>query len=82
MCVCDKVKKKKEKKKDDNIRDGRGRCQTDQLVLVIHDFSIKLDCRHVFLSVFVFVLEKNGKKKKKRRDGMSRGVLPFYSLTL
>lgn len=54
-----------------------GRGQTDQLVLVIHDFSIKLDCRHVFLFCFC-----TWKKKEKRRDGMSRGVLPFYSLTL
>lgn len=45
-----------------------GRCQTDKLVLVIHNFSIKLDCRHVF----VFVFEK---KKKRRRDGMSRRCL-------
>lgn len=38
-----------------------GRCQTDQLVLVIHNFSIKLDCRRIFC--FVFVFEKKKKKK-------------------
>lgn len=35
------------------------RCQTDQLVLVIYNFSIKLDCQHVFR----FVFEKKRKKK-------------------
>lgn len=59
VCVCDEKKKRLKKKK---IKYGmaEGRCQTDQLVLVIHNFSIKLDCRHVFC----FCIWKKKKKKK------------------
>lgn len=39
-----------------------GRCQTDQLVLVTHNFSIKLDCQRNFFCLFVFVFEKKKKK--------------------
>lgn len=80
MCVyVTKLREKKKRRKKKMIICGAagGRGQTDQLVLVIHDFSIKLDCRHVFFVLFLYL-----KKKEKRRDGMSRGVLPFYSLTL
>lgn len=41
---------------------GGGAAKTDQLVLVIHNFSIKLDCQRNFC--FVFVFEKKKKKKK------------------
>lgn len=40
-----------------------GRCQTDQLVPVIHNFSIKLDCQRIFCFVFVF--------EKKEEEGMA-----------
>lgn len=69
--------KKKEKKKMIKYGTAGGRCQTDQLVLVIHKFSIKLDCRRIFCFLYL-------KKKKKKEEGMACpcGVLPFYSPTL
>lgn len=64
---CDRPLKKKWKRQR-----RRETCQTDQLVLIIHSFQSNLT-----VNIFVFVLEK-----KKRRDGMSQVVLPFYSQTL
>lgn len=72
VCVRDDVKEekrkknceKKEKKTMIKHRTAGGRCQTDQLVLVIHNFSIKLDCRHYYFFVVFLYLEKKKKKKK------------------
>lgn len=56
-----------------------GRCQTDQLVLVIHNFSIKLDCRHI---LFLFLYLKKEKKKKKKGWHVPRCLAILFSNTV
>lgn len=60
----------KKKKKKIKYGTAGGRCQTDQLVL--HNFSIKLDCQHV--CCFVFVFEK--------KEGMACPVVILFSNTV
>lgn len=76
-----KVKKEKiEIKKMLKYGTAGGRCQTDQLVLVIHNFSIKLDCQHIFL--FCFCTWKKKKKKKKKGWHVPRCLAILFSNTV
>lgn len=75
VCVCDK-RKKKRKKKDDKIRDGRGALPNRPISTCHLQFF-----NQTWLSTCLLFLYLK-KKKRRRRDGMSRGVLPFDSQTL
>lgn len=79
VCVCVYVTKlreeKKKKKKDDNARGGRGTLPNRPISTCHSRFFNQTWLSTCFFVLFLYL-------KKKRRDGMSRGVLPFYSLTL